>query len=748
MEYEYNKMVYVDLDIVNMLSDLYMGMGHFEKAYEIITQTQKKYSQAMPLELNINYGICLAFLGRLSEAHKIFANLLQHDILVYGDLYFTVAETYFALGELSNALEFYNELTKHPDYNLPPLWIKQARCYEQLQRKEDAISTYQKVFEYDKSNDEACLALAELMPQIGQAREALRIVDEYLAPKMREESLPLQDYRILTHKAFLHFILGEYEKSLEVSLLIIEECFRQPLEHRRRKKRRTQGTENEKDNEMKRVTENMEKTNESTTQITASSKERTQPGDNEEDKNRELNSNVTDNVLAVASMGIDLPSISASSTQFQTQTQTQTQTQFQTQQTHLSMEEEPQVEHTANQGEDGEIEQIVERLLLEAITEQQQEIALEATSLHSTINNDGSKTGGMESATLPLPSLQNFEQNTTSLSNKVTVLNEPNNTNRNTIPDIDDTNPSANVAISLGEPSNVDVNAPATSNENIDETQKAPKRQASVFDMIGPRNYYQLVMNSTRILAYMGRVVDAKELIIEALDLMKKSDKAKLEREFYDRMQFLAAKLSYLVGDYASANLYARRVCANHPYNITLWNFFYKVTMRTSQTYSTRYLLRLVRRNPNCLPIIFLLGHHSIAAGSNKAAANEYLRAYKIRNDLPIISLCLGIAFLNQVMSRKTADRHKCALQAFAFLFRYKQLRNHNQESVYNLARAFHHLNLTHFAVGLYEQVLNWPTDDNENHLKREAAFNLSLIYRASGNNSLARKLLQDYVTI
>jgi general transcription factor 3C polypeptide 3 (transcription factor C subunit 4) len=99
-------------------------------------------------------------------------------------------------------------------------------------------------------------------------------------------------------------------------------------------------------------------------------------------------------------------------------------------------------------------------------------------------------------------------------------------------------------------------------------------------------------------------------------------------------------------------------------------------------------------------------------------------------------------------MSRKTADRHKCALQAFAFLFKYKQLSKHNQESVYNLARAFHHLNLTHFAVRLYEQVLNWETEENENHLKKEAAYNLSLIYRASGNESLSRKLLQEYIII
>jgi hypothetical protein len=42
MEREYKMMAQVDFDIVNMLSDLYMGMGYFEKAYNLITQTQRR----------------------------------------------------------------------------------------------------------------------------------------------------------------------------------------------------------------------------------------------------------------------------------------------------------------------------------------------------------------------------------------------------------------------------------------------------------------------------------------------------------------------------------------------------------------------------------------------------------------------------------------------------------------------------------------------------------------------------------
>jgi hypothetical protein len=42
----------------------------------------------------------------------------------------------------------------------------------------------------------------------------------------------MQDYLVLTQKAFLHFMLGEYEECLNVSLPIIEETFKQPFDRR------------------------------------------------------------------------------------------------------------------------------------------------------------------------------------------------------------------------------------------------------------------------------------------------------------------------------------------------------------------------------------------------------------------------------------------------------------------------------------------------------------------------------------
>jgi len=64
-------------------------------------------------------------------------------------------------------------------------------------------------------------------------------------------------------------------------------------------------------------------------------------------------------------------------------------------------------------------------------------------------------------------------------------------------------------------------------------------------------------------------------------------------------------------------------------------------------------------------------------------------------------------------------------------------------ESTYNMARAFHQLSLFYLANPLYEKVIASNTD-----LRMEAAYNLSLIYRTSGSEELARKILYDNIVI
>ncbi|ORZ14617.1 hypothetical protein BCR42DRAFT_329198 [Absidia repens] len=178
-------------------------------------------------------------------------------------------------------------------------------------------------------------------------------------------------------------------------------------------------------------------------------------------------------------------------------------------------------------------------------------------------------------------------------------------------------------------------------------------------------------------------------------------------------------------------------------------------------------------------PLLITLFGHILMIGSNFIGASIfYMRAYALEPNDPLITLSLGIANLLRSTQRITDDRHLQILKGMQMLSYYCKLRNHNQEAEYNLGRAYHLLNLTHLAVPHYERALilpsaakqgglfepksiddvyTWPVpddgnddndDEDETDLKREAAYNLHLIYMTSGATTLAQILLLKYCSI
>lgn len=88
----------------------------------------------------------------------------------------------------------------------------------------------------------------------------------------------------------------------------------------------------------------------------------------------------------------------------------------------------------------------------------------------------------------------------------------------------------------------------------------------------------------------------------------------------------------------------------------------------------------------------------------------------------------------------------------------------HLQEALYNIARAYHQVGLVTLAASYYEKVLavhqkdcplpKFPAENQIEEqqktpgycdLRREAAYNLHLIYKKSGAIDLARQVLMDY---
>lgn len=87
---------------------------------------------------------------------------------------------------------------------------------------------------------------------------------------------------------------------------------------------------------------------------------------------------------------------------------------------------------------------------------------------------------------------------------------------------------------------------------------------------------------------------------------------------------------------------------------------------------------------------------------------------------------------------------------------KYAKLRGEQgtQETNYNMGRALHQLGLLPGAIHFYKLVLESEppelVEKNSNilDLRKEAAFNLHLIYMQAENPQLARMYLENYVTV
>lgn len=230
------------------------------------------------------------------------------------------------------------------------------------------------------------------------------------------------------------------------------------------------------------------------------------------------------------------------------------------------------------------------------------------------------------------------------------------------------------------------------------------------------------------------------------------------------------AEIAYRAPDPRHGFNYVRYVVQQHPYSLAAWNSYYKVTSRIEDRFSRhhKFLLRIREEKTDCVPPIIISGHRFTAISQHQSAARDYLEAYKLNPENPFINLCVGSALINLALGFRLQNKNQCIVQALAFLFRYLRLCDNSQEALYNIARAYHHVGLNTLAAIYYEKALavevkdypipRLPYEENscaQQDLKpgycdvrREAAFNLHLIYKKSGADDLARRILRTYCTI
>ncbi|EQC33244.1 hypothetical protein SDRG_09227 [Saprolegnia diclina VS20] len=289
-------------------------------------------------------------------------------------------------------------------------------------------------------------------------------------------------------------------------------------------------------------------------------------------------------------------------------------------------------------------------------------------------------------------------------------------------------------------------------------------QQILVLKALSKAEHYELITDVGHALTEIGQPACAIELLTEVNCSDKVSDPA---LRFNLRFQALTTALAF--NENRMAYECARLNVVEDPLDVGYWSLFGHVISHTGVfSWHQKFLAKILRDHPKCVPAMIMAGHRSSAYDFSSLAVGELTLAHLELPDDPLVLLCIGLAYLNSSMQRTVQDRQQSVVKAFAFFQTYHGKRVKQQERLlahggfgvdvahvegwYNTARAYHQLDLNHLAIAMYERVLRFhdkhPEMRAEYRLCREAAYNLSLVYKKSGATDLAQYLLHKYLVM
>uniref|UniRef100_A0A1A7X1H4 General transcription factor IIIC, polypeptide 3 n=1 Tax=Iconisemion striatum TaxID=60296 RepID=A0A1A7X1H4_9TELE len=268
--------------------------------------------------------------------------------------------------------------------------------------------------------------------------------------------------------------------------------------------------------------------------------------------------------------------------------------------------------------------------------------------------------------------------------------------------------------------------------------------------VLSKEDWWQLLVSCLLTLCEVKRYEEVELLVESAMEFYSFYDNKPRRKE----LEFFGLSATILNHDNYKAYNYIRLMLLETVDQPQLWNIFNQLTINSQHQRHHRFCLRMLLKHPDNYALCVLCGHNAMVSGSFKHALGQYVQALKTHPDVPMHSLCVGLTFLHMSSQKYVAKRHALVLQGFSFLWRYVELRGECQESIYNLGRALHQIGLTHLAIHYYQKALALPAqqldgiEDDQVDLSREIAFNLSLIYQASGNMEMARQLIKKYCVV
>ncbi|XP_056157326.1 general transcription factor 3C polypeptide 3 [Lampris incognitus] len=268
--------------------------------------------------------------------------------------------------------------------------------------------------------------------------------------------------------------------------------------------------------------------------------------------------------------------------------------------------------------------------------------------------------------------------------------------------------------------------------------------------VLSREEWWQLLVTCLHTMSEVHRYAEAELLVDSAMEFYSFYENKPKRKE----LEFFGLSATLLDHNHRKAYDYLRVMLIDNVELPQLWNIFNQITLNSQHQRHHRFCLRLMLKNPDNHALCVLCGHNAMVSGSFKHALGQYVQAFRTHPSSPLYCLCIGLTFFHMASQKFVSRRHQLILQGFSFLWRYVEFRGECQESMYNLGRALHQMGLTYLAIHYYQKALalqpltleGIPNDQVD--LGREIAFNLSLIYQASGNMDMARQLINKHCIV
>lgn len=283
--------------------------------------------------------------------------------------------------------------------------------------------------------------------------------------------------------------------------------------------------------------------------------------------------------------------------------------------------------------------------------------------------------------------------------------------------------------------------------ENPDDSETAPQASFDSESSIKPMEEFKLMRQVCDKLFEQQRYTELQRLTFSSLG----SNVFNKHPDIMKECEFLCLLSSFLNGDAHYAYNFVRELVTKDVTNNRLWNLFNTIITSSDDMRHSKFLMRLTTRHPDNVAMGILNGNNCLMSGTYKYSLGEYINVFKVERNNPMVPLMLGIIFVHLACQKFSSRKHSLVVQGCAFLNTYAKLRGHCHETYYNLGRAMQQLSIFPAAIHYYKKVLSIepPIQDDPNFsLQKEAAFNLSLIYKNSGSEELARQVRYKYIVV